>query len=123
MRRVIDHGITFWKLAPDEANGVFPGLDARFKVMGWPGKEYVLGTDTERSGLVAMLPPGRWRVTRHNLLARDSSVIAHEDCILMKISATLIDGASEAIQLLFYKNFATTLVHRLSNKPPVPESR
>jgi serine/threonine-protein kinase len=53
---------------------------------------------------------------------RAASVIAEEDCILMKISATLIDGASESIQLLFYKNFATTLVHRLSNKLPPPEA-
>jgi serine/threonine protein kinase len=52
---------------------------------------------------------------------RAASVIADTDCILMKISATLIDGASESIQLLFYKNFATTLVHRLSNRPPAPD--
>lgn len=45
---------------------------------------------------------------------RTADVVAETDCILMKISATLIDKASEAIQLLFYKNFAKTLVKRLS---------
>ena len=45
---------------------------------------------------------------------RSADVVAETDCILMKISATLIDKASEAIQLLFFKNFAKTLVKRLS---------
>ena len=46
--------------------------------------------------------------------ARMASVTADTDCILMKISATLIDRSSESIQLRFFKNFATTLVRRLS---------
>jgi serine/threonine protein kinase len=46
--------------------------------------------------------------------ARIASVLADTDCILMKINATLIDRSSESIQLLFFKNFATTLVKRLS---------
>lgn len=48
--------------------------------------------------------------------ARVAAVIADTDCILMKINATLIDRSSESIQLLFFKNFATTLVKRLSEK-------
>jgi hypothetical protein len=32
----------------------------------------------------------------------------------MKISATLLDRASESMQLIFLKNFALTLVKRLS---------
>ena len=46
--------------------------------------------------------------------ARSAAVIAHTDCILIKISATIIDCSPEAVQLLFFKNFATTLVQRLS---------
>ena len=46
--------------------------------------------------------------------ARMASVTANTDCIFMKISATLIDRSSESIQLLFFKNVATTLVRRLS---------
>jgi serine/threonine-protein kinase len=49
--------------------------------------------------------------------ARSASAIADTDCIVMKISATFIDRASESVQLLFYKNFATTLVRRLSSSP------
>lgn len=46
--------------------------------------------------------------------ARTAAVIAHTDCILIKISATIIDRSPETVQLLFFKNFATTLVQRLS---------
>ena len=41
-------------------------------------------------------------------------VTADTDTVLMKISATLLDRASESIQLIFLKNFALTLVKRLS---------
>ncbi len=46
--------------------------------------------------------------------SRAASVLAYTDCFLMKISATLLDKASESIQLLFLKNFAMTLLTRLS---------
>jgi serine/threonine protein kinase len=46
--------------------------------------------------------------------ARAASVVADTDCILMKVSATILDRAPESIQLLFFKNFAITLVRRLS---------
>ena len=50
--------------------------------------------------------------------ARAASVIADTDCILLKISATLLDKSSESVQLKFLKNFSMTLLRRLtkSNK-------
>ncbi|MFC1858522.1 protein kinase [Thermodesulfobacteriota bacterium] len=45
---------------------------------------------------------------------RVASVAADTDCVLIKISATLLDRSPESIQLLFYKNFGMTLVRRLS---------
>jgi serine/threonine-protein kinase len=45
---------------------------------------------------------------------RMASVVADTDCVLIKISATLLDRLPESIQVLFYKNFAKTLVSRLS---------
>ena len=45
--------------------------------------------------------------------ARVASATAHTNCLLMKISATLMDKAPEAVQLLFFKNFARTLSYRL----------
>lgn len=46
--------------------------------------------------------------------SRSATVVAETDCILLKISATLLDRSSETIQLLFMKNFAMTLMKRLS---------
>jgi eukaryotic-like serine/threonine-protein kinase len=46
--------------------------------------------------------------------SRSATVIADTDCILMKISAMLLDKAPQEIQLLFLKRFATTLLRRLS---------
>lgn len=46
--------------------------------------------------------------------ARTADVVADNDCILIKIRATLLDKSSESVQLLFYKTFARTLVRRLS---------
>jgi serine/threonine-protein kinase len=46
--------------------------------------------------------------------ARAASVVAETDCILLIINAPMLDRSSESIQLLFFKNFAMTLVNRLS---------
>ncbi|MBW2359122.1 MAG: cyclic nucleotide-binding domain-containing protein [Deltaproteobacteria bacterium] len=40
--------------------------------------------------------------------ARVATVVADTDCILMKISATLLDRSSDSIKFLFFKNFAMT---------------
>jgi serine/threonine-protein kinase len=45
---------------------------------------------------------------------RAATVVAETDCILMKISGTLLDRSAETIQLLFMRKFALTLLHRLS---------
>jgi serine/threonine-protein kinase len=46
--------------------------------------------------------------------SRAATVLADTDCVLMKISATLLDKSSDSIQLRFLKNFALTLLQRLS---------
>ena len=45
---------------------------------------------------------------------RIADVVADTDCILLKISSSLLDNASDSLRHLFFKNFAITLVHRLS---------
>jgi len=47
---------------------------------------------------------------------RAATVVADTDCILLKISATLLDRSSESIQLRFLKKFAMTLLRRLSQR-------
>jgi serine/threonine-protein kinase len=46
--------------------------------------------------------------------ARSATVLAETDCVLIKISSTLLDKSPIDIQLLFYKNFAKTLADRFS---------
>jgi len=46
--------------------------------------------------------------------ARTASIITRSDCILLKFSTTLLEKLSESIQLLFFKNFTTTILKRLS---------
>jgi serine/threonine-protein kinase len=45
---------------------------------------------------------------------RTATVKAETDCSLMKISATLMARSSESVQLIFFQNFARTLVKRLA---------
>lgn len=46
--------------------------------------------------------------------SRSATVVTNTDCILLKISAMLLDKAPQEIQLLFLKRFAMTLLRRLS---------
>jgi serine/threonine-protein kinase len=46
--------------------------------------------------------------------SRAATVVAETDCIILKISAMLLDRAASSIQLLFLKKFALTLIRRLS---------
>ena len=46
--------------------------------------------------------------------ARFATVVADTDCILMEINPTFMERLSKSIQFLFFKNFAMTLVRRLS---------
>jgi len=45
---------------------------------------------------------------------RVANVAAETDCVLMKITAGLLQKLSDSVALLFFKNFAKTLVQRLS---------
>ncbi len=46
--------------------------------------------------------------------SRIADVIADTDCILLKISSSVLDNASDSVKHIFYKSFAITLVRRLS---------
>ena len=45
---------------------------------------------------------------------RVATVLADTDCVLLKISATLLDKSSESMQLPFLRSFARALIRRLS---------
>ncbi len=75
LRKVVDDQVTFWRLEPTET-GIFQNLDPGFRVLAWRDREYVLGTDSPRSGIIAELPAGEWTVTRHDLIARESETLS-----------------------------------------------
>lgn len=45
---------------------------------------------------------------------RIADVIADTECLLLKLSSSLLDNASDSLKHLFFKTFAVTLVQRLS---------
>jgi serine/threonine protein kinase len=45
---------------------------------------------------------------------RTATVKATTDCILMRVSATILDRSPEAVQVIFFRNFATTLARRMA---------
>jgi len=75
LRQTIDAHVTFWKMAPGRS--IFPGLDAAFRGMAWPGREYVLGTD-KAAPVTAELPDGTWTVTRHDVMRKESAVLSRD---------------------------------------------
>lgn len=74
LREQIDANVTFWKMAP--ALSIFTNLDDSFRGLAWSDHEYVLGTNKSREGIVAQLPEGRWRVTRYDVMRKESKTVA-----------------------------------------------
>jgi hypothetical protein len=74
LRGAIDANVAFWEMAPDL--GLFANLDPGYRGLSWPGREYALGTDKPRRDIVAELPAGEWTVTRHDIIARETSTVA-----------------------------------------------
>ncbi|MHC4517816.1 MAG: apiosidase-like domain-containing protein, partial [Planctomycetota bacterium] len=77
LREVLDENITFWKMAPvtnptpgDDTMAIFANVHPDSRVLAWPGREYVLGTNRARTGVRAKLPTGRWQVTCYDAIAK-----------------------------------------------------
>ncbi len=83
LRQVIDENIAFWEMTPvddpdaaDNALGIFRNVPPESRAMEWPGHEYVLGTNQERSRIRAGLPAGAWRVTRYDAVGKREEVLS-----------------------------------------------
>lgn len=94
LRETIDTKITFWKMAPGAE--IFQNLDAGARALGWPGREYVLGTNRARAGIVATLPEGQWTVTEFDLIARQSRKLSDA------ASGRFVFGAPASRAVLFH---------------------
>ena len=85
LRQIIDDHITFWQMAPandtastDDAIAIFTHVAPTFRVLAWPQREYVLGTNAARKDVRATLPSGLWRITRYDAIARTATVLADD---------------------------------------------
>ena len=82
LRQIIDKNITFWRMVPtsdpdagDTTIGRFANVRPEFRVMEWPGREYVLGTNRAHSAIKVHLPTGTWRVTSYDVLRKKETLI------------------------------------------------
>jgi hypothetical protein len=99
LREAIDESIAFWNMAPD--SDIFENFDDGFRGMAWPGREYVLGTNKQRRGIVAKLPDGEWTVTQYDVIQKKSTVLSRN----AKGAFTFDSPASRAV-LFHFKNAA-----------------
>jgi hypothetical protein len=99
LREAIDESIAFWNMSPD--TDIFENIDDGFRGMAWPGREYVLGTNKRRRGIVAKLPDGEWTVTQHDVIQKKSRVLSRN----AKGTYTFDSPASRAV--LFHFKSAT----------------
>jgi hypothetical protein len=76
LRAAIDGHVAFWKMAPVQPSALFDHLDESARAMAWPGREIALGTKAAHEGIVAKLPPGRWRVQQFDAVAMKHAVLA-----------------------------------------------
>jgi len=106
LRETIDDNITFWKMAPVRNTGenktkaaIFTNLDKDFRAMAWPGNEYVLATNKPRKNIKVNLPPGKWQITRYDVIAKKS------ECLTERASQafTFDSPASRAVLFHFKK--------------------
>lgn len=98
LREAIDANVSFWNMAPGAS--IFPDLDADFRAMSWPGRQYVLGTNKARKGMVAELPPGAWTVKRFDIVAREETALASDASGRFVFDAP----ASRAVLFVFRRN-------------------
>jgi len=103
LRKVIDENITFWKMAPvrgsdtdDTSLGIFQNIDREFRVMEWPGHEYVLGTNKAHKGILAKLPEGKWQVIRYDIIAKNQEQLS------LGASGTFTFDAPDSRAVLFH---------------------
>jgi hypothetical protein len=85
LRRMIDEHVTFWKMAPvddpdpsDNRLGIFDSVHPDFRLLAWPEREYVLGTNRARTGVQARLPAGPWQVTIYDVMAQNESLVERD---------------------------------------------
>lgn len=85
LANVIETDLTFFRMEPtaiDESpfatlaqNGT---VRSGCRVLAWPNREYVLGTNRRHADVVVHLPPGRWDVDRYDVIAMETTTVAED---------------------------------------------
>jgi hypothetical protein len=74
LREIIDCNVSFWKMAP--GTGIFSNMHPDFRVLAWPGHEYVLGTNKGRKDIVANLPEGTWIIKCYDIISKKEKTLS-----------------------------------------------
>ena len=82
LRQTIDENIPFWRMAPvddpnarDDVIGIFSNAHRDSRALEWPQRGYVLGTNHARSAIRVSLPDGKWQVTRHDAIRKETRLL------------------------------------------------
>lgn len=85
LTNVIETDLTFFRMAPQPVDeSPFDSLRqnrsvrAGSRVLAWPNREYVLGSNQRHADVVVRLPPGRWDITQYDVLAMEATTIAED---------------------------------------------
>jgi hypothetical protein len=76
-----------------------------FDAMAKLGRQYALGTDEGRSGLIAIVLPGRWSGARHAIVAKESKVPSTGKFVKYEIENSIL---SVSIYHASHKHFLGT---------------
>lgn len=83
MLKIISKNIGFWKMEPVPysytggiTSGIFRNIKDTFRVLIWPGHEYVLGSNQGKKEIQARLPDGYWWVTQYDIILMNERILS-----------------------------------------------
>ena len=76
LRRYVEKSVEFWRMKPLRVADVVSGAPKEFRLLGRPGREYVLGSNRRAAGLRVALGAGAWRVVQVDLVAMTTATLA-----------------------------------------------
>jgi hypothetical protein len=83
MREKIDANIIFWNMVPcfysytdNIRSSIFSNIKDTFRVLEWPGQEYVLGTNQAQKAINAHIPAGNWQVKQFDMIMMEEKTVA-----------------------------------------------
>ena len=78
LRSYVEKSTAFWRMKPLPVADVFTGAPRQFRLLGWAGREYILGSNQQASGIRARLAEGQWQVTQVDLMGMSTRTVAEK---------------------------------------------